>query len=408
MIGGKISCGLDIGSRQIKASLVRPRKNSDPELIGLAECPTRGLKESTVTDLGQLAQSVQGCLSDLSVKTGMRVKEVNLGVSGHFIEARFSQAVIPLLERGHKVITKIDIERVKKDACFLGINMEEAVLHCAPIMFTLDDRHQVISPLGLHGHKLKVELLMIVAKENLLNNVVKAVNQAGFEAAGVHYSSYAAATAVFDHKAMKDGCLLIDVGASITGLLLFKEGVLQKLELIPFGGEEISTAIASQLQLSGDLAEDIKKSHADVVSEEDKKREEILVKREENYVPVKRDMIFAAADSRIRQFLTQLKQIFDNTPQVREIGTDIILIGGSALLTGLIERMERQVQRRIKLGKLLLPTSFRNIGPGFYAAVGLALAKKSFGGGFWESMGEGKNSWEVLRNRVRELYYEYF
>jgi len=407
MIGEKILCGLDIGSQWIKASLVRFKKSQAFEVIGACDVPTRGLKNASVTDLRELSESIQFCCQELMKKTGMRFKEVQLGISGHMVGGRRSSAVIPLSDRGSKVITRNNVEKVKKDACLLGIKMEEEILHHFPLRYTIDDQHTVVNPLGLHGHKLETQLLLIVLNENILNNVVKAVNQARLEVVSVYYSSYAAAQATLEKRLRKEGCVFIDVGASMTSLLIFRNGHVHQMEIVPSGGDQITAAVAESLNLSFDLAEDIKKSYAVAVVEDTIKREEILVKRESGYVPMRREMICQAVEPKIKDWAQRVQDALMACPIFKEISSEIIMVGGGAFLPGLIEVFEQKMDVRVRMGKLTIPCSGLNNPALYSAAVGLCIGSKR---GTFEMMPaeDPPKGISVIASRFRELYHEYF
>jgi len=408
MIGEKLFCGLDIGSQRIKASLTKFKKPASFEVIAAGDIPTRGLKNDSVTDLGELSESVQLCCHDLMRRAGVRFKDVKIGISGHAVYTRCSRTVIPLSDKGSKVIARNHIEKVKRDACLLGIKMEEEILHHFPLHYTIDDHHTVVNPLGLHGHKMETQLLLIISKEDVLSNVVKAVNQAGFDVTSVYYSSYAAAQATLDKKQKKDGCIFLDVGASITSLSIFKEGQLHQLEIIPSGGNEITLRIAESLNLPFDLAEEIKKSYAVAVAEDAIKREEILVKKESAYVPIRRELICQAVEPKIKDFVQRIQDTLMNSPIFKEISSEIVMVGGGSLLPGLIELIEHTMKVRVRMGKFSTASSNLNNPAIYSAAVGLTIGDTIAKGMDLLSAGEQQKRLTIISNRFRELYHEYF
>ena len=77
MIGEKILCGLDIGSKQIKASAVKLRRRQPNELLAVHSYPSHGLRKSTVNDLAEFTESVHQTLTELSRKTGIKCKKAS-------------------------------------------------------------------------------------------------------------------------------------------------------------------------------------------------------------------------------------------------------------------------------------------------------------------------------------------
>ena len=61
----KIFCGLDIGSRKIKASLSRVQNPDNFELLAVHEVDTRGFKSDAVTDVGEPSGAISAAVDGL-------------------------------------------------------------------------------------------------------------------------------------------------------------------------------------------------------------------------------------------------------------------------------------------------------------------------------------------------------
>ncbi|MFA6379079.1 MAG: cell division protein FtsA, partial [Candidatus Omnitrophota bacterium] len=286
----KIYCGLDVGAQKIKASFLRFGKNRVPEIVGVSQVSTSGLRKSSVSDLRELSDCIHRVLSGLADKAKVKVKEVNLGLGGHFILGRKTHAVIPLADRGNKIITSFDIKKINRQACLLGINLDEKLIHEFPVQYVVDGFNMAANPLGLYGRKLEASILMAVAQSNLVNNVYKAVQQAGFEVATTAFSSLCAAEVSLSDDDKKNGCVFIDIGAQSTDIIIFKDGLLKNFMILNFGGDQLTEEMSRGLNLPFDLSEDIKRSYAMVLSGEGEPvvKGEILVKRDTGYVTVDR------------------------------------------------------------------------------------------------------------------------
>ena len=408
MITEKIFCGLDIGSQRIKASVVKGKKSGRLELLGAQESVARGLKRSSVVDLGEFAESIHQALKDLSRRSGVKLKDVQLGVGGSLVEPRFSKAVIPLLDKASKVITPGDIKKVNKQARLLGIKMEEEILHDFPQHYTIDDANRVLNPAGLYGRKLAVASLLVVAPVNRVSNIVKGVNQAGYEVSNIFFSSVVSARVSLTSDMIHEGCLLIDIGAGTTSLLFFKDGLLRNLDIMALGGDHFTGSIAEAVHLPFDLAEDIKKSHAAVLSNEIKNDGEILVKKEDAYLTIKRKMVCESIEPDINRLVGGIQKTLRFSHVHDKLNAGIVMVGGGALLSGLIEHIEKNTNLPVKLGKVNMDTAAVSGASIFTAAVGLAQAglTRSFDRPI--SVHAPKHWIAGISNRMRELYEEYF
>jgi len=408
MIREKIFCGLDMGSQRLKASVIKIKRTGQSELLGAQESMTGGFKKSSLTDLGELSESIDSALRDLGKKTGVKLKGIELGVGGHLVEGRFSKAEIPLMDKSSKVITYSDIKKINRQARLLGLKMEEEILHDFPQHYVVDDTSKILNPAGLYARKLGVASLLIVTPLNLVGNIMMAIHQAGYEVSGVSFTSFISACVCLTKDMKRDGCLLIDIGATTTSLLFFKDGILRHLDIIPSGGYQLTNSIAEVLHLPFDLAEDIKRSHAVVLGDETKSDGDILVKTEDSYSTIKRRVICEAMEPQIAKLLSSLQKTLKSSHIHDKLKGGIIIVGGGSLLSGLIERIEKATGSQVEVGKAdVRNVTLRNASV-FTAALGLAQGSLRSSAGHFVSSDGSTNWMRGISGRIRELYEEYF
>ena len=404
----KFICGLDIGSHSIKASIIDPKLNQPPDLLGVYESPTHGFRRSSVSDLNELTESIHTTISELTKKTGLKLKEVQLGVGGQLVEHRRAQAVIPLLDRGNKVITFYDMKKVEIQARLLGAKMEEVILHVLPQCYKVDDVNIALNPIGLYGRKLELDTFLVIIPNTVLKNLIKAVNQAGYEVGNIFFTSYAASEVALTERKKREGCVLIDIGSEVTDILIFLDGQLKYFEKIPFSGDHVSRSLSNRLHLPFALAEELKESYANVSGPDQHNQEEILIKREDHYVPIRKDEISQAIQPEITQLVDSVKNSISKSNYFEHINKGMVMIGGGALLPGLPERIEQSVNIPIEVGKIQIPMKGLHNAAKFCSCVGLAYlglatSKRS------SSQNDGKYNWRSnLTNKMKELYQEYF
>jgi len=409
MINEKYYCGVDIGARTIKAGIMKIKDVTDAKLIGVYEYKTYGFKDNAVSDLDEFSECIHHTIKELTQKAGIKLREVQVGLGGALIEARQTNTVIPLIDKGSKVITQRDIKKVNDNARLLGMQMEEEILHDLPQHYRIDDMNSAFKPAGLYGRKLGVNTLMIVINENRIRNITKAVHQAGYDVANVFFSTYASSGVILSDVERKEGCVLVDIGSHYTSVLVFKDGVLQFFKGINIGGNNFTNNIADQIDLPFDLAEEIKKSYAMASDYDQHRDEEILVKKEDAYVPIKRGVICHAIKSEVDELVGTIRTIVANSGLQDQIKGGITVIGGGSLLPGLIERIGQDMKVPVKLGQMNLSIHKTLSHTALFSSVvGLAQSgfKKSFRYSF---LSNDHQHWtRNITSRVRELYQEYF
>jgi cell division protein FtsA len=344
-------CGLDLGTHTIKASIVCAKDEENLDLMGVFETRATGFKEASINDITELTECIQRTVQGVMQKTGIKIHAVQLGLSGSFLSTRRSSAVIPLIDTGSKVISKFDLRKVDHQARLLGLNLEEDLINDFPQWYKIDDINTSINPTGLIGRKIESSLLLLTANSLRVRNLTKAVHQAGFEVSTVASSTFAASDVAVNHADKTLGCALVDIGANITSVIFFKNGIVGDVQFIPWGGNYVTQSIADRLSLNVDMAEEIKKTHA--LANQTNPQEvsgEILVKREKGYIPIRRESVCAAVNLEIENFLTHLETVVKGSYLYHHLNKGIVMVGGGSLLPGIIERIEERINRPVRIG----------------------------------------------------------
>jgi cell division protein FtsA len=410
--GGQYYCGLDIGSFKVKASLNRVVDAQTLELLAVNEADTRGLAAASINDISDFSSCISAAMDGVLRKTRIKVRDVHVGLGGEFIDTRLSRALIPLVERGNKIVTARDLHHARQQARMLGVRLDEEVVCDMVQQFKVDDVNIALNPIGLYGRKLEVETLLVLANITRLRNLTKAVQQAGFEVNDVHFNAWAATELMLDRRHRNDGCVFVDLGARTSLVLVFKEGLLKGFRKVEVGGDLMTQHIAASLNIPFQLAEDIKKSYgrvldgkSDLTQDVGLSSEEILIKKDAGFVPVKRDALSHAIEPDIRLISDQIRQVVALSGYEGQLKSGIVVVGGGSLLAGLMERMENDAHMPVSLG--------RNI-PGLNSAAVYCISTSLAEMGYKNTLRykldsqKPKDWWDGFKAKAEELSNEYF
>jgi cell division protein FtsA len=366
------------------------------------------VKNRSVSDRGELSECIHAAIEGLTKRTGIKVKEVQLGVGGEIITIRQGAAVIPLLDRGSKAITRRDVKKVQLQAKLLGAKMEDVVIHAFPQYYKVDDINIASNPIGLFGRKLEIKTLLIIINSTLLKNLTKAVNQAGYDVTNLFFASLSCGLASLNEYQRRQGCILLDIGATISDLLIFHEGQLKYLATIPIGGDNITKSIANRLNLSSGLSENIKKSYASAIKHEGVNEEDVLIKKEDEYLPVKKEIISQAIEPVVDQLVNTVLSDMRNSDLWDQMNAGIIMVGGGSMLSGLAERIEQNANMPVKIGRIHITGKRLQHAAKYSASVGLALTGFNQSFTFSHQPKGHANVAAHFVSKVKELYQEYF
>ncbi|MDD5130090.1 MAG: cell division protein FtsA [Candidatus Omnitrophica bacterium] len=351
MLNNSYICAIDIGSNKISAALALVKKNKITNIY--FDCfPSRGVKEGVIVDATELVICLTKVLKSLKAKSGLKIKFIHTNFSGKDILTKHSHAIIPLAERGNKVITSTDIAIANEQARILGSSLDDEIIHVIPSSYAIDSKSNVVNPIGLYSHRLEVDLYLVCARLASLQSLSRVISQAGYEIRSLSFSGLATSKAIFGIEEKRGRSVFCDCGSDITEILIFKDGLLQSIQILPLGGNSMTQQLSEGLKINFELAEDIKRSYG-VIGEinnipEDK---EILVKKDEFYKPIKQHDVAVMATNSSRLICTQIKDAVEQKIALHEV--DRFIMAGKTLLTeGFIEMMESVTGMPVAIGRI--------------------------------------------------------
>ena len=347
-------CSLDIGSSKIAACYAGIKGNRITDVM-FDSAPSRGVKNGTIVDSVELVESIGRMMKSLRQKSGVAVKSVVAGLSGQDIITKHSRAVIPLAERGSKVISSADIEKVIAQARILGSSIDEEIIHCIPFSYTVDAKAAIVNPVGLYGHKLEVDLYLVCAKLSSVQTLAHAVGQAGLELDEMFLSGLASNEVVFGNSIRKGNDILCDIGKDFTELLFFTDGQIRNILTLPLGGADFTSVVADSLDIPPALAEEIKISHGLVGDySRVKDDQEVLVKKESGYKPIRQRLLCEILTSKAKSMAGVLKENIEKIVPLPEVN-NFLLMGRTIQQEGLLELLEQELGVSVEYARVQDP-----------------------------------------------------
>jgi len=418
MLNSNYICALDIGSSKIAAVVAEIRKRNIANIF-LEVASTKGIRRGAVIDSIELTNTADRLLNNLKTKSGINIKFLYTNISGEEVITKHSRAIIPLAERGNKVITPSDVARVNEQARILGSSLEEEIIHQIPFSYTIDSKSNILTPLGLYSHKLEVDLYLVCGKLSLIQNLNRAIAQAGFEIKKLFFSGLATSKVVFNQEFKEGVDILCDIGSDITEILIFHDGVPRDIRIVPMGGDNLTLEIARVLKIPFNLAEDVKKSHGAIGDyTQIKEDKEILIKKDNIYKPIKQKAVSEILTTQAELICDHIRKAIADDIELSQIN-NFLAVGRTILTEGFLERLEGSLGIPVKLGRITRPdivslmnkdSSISSQQLSYITALGMICEALEQRGRSEIHYISQPNSNPILRaiNKIRDVYQEYF
>lgn len=346
-------CALDIGSSKIAAVIAQIKKGRVSNLF-FETVPAKGINKGVIVDSVDLVDAITGLMKKLKNSSGISVRALHTNISGKHIATKHSKSVIPLAERGNKVITASDVYKANEQARILGSSMDEEIIHAIPFKYSIDSDTDIINPLGLYSHKLEVDLYLVCANLASVQTVTHVINQAGFDVKSIFFSGLASSAIVFGDEG-KGSRVLCDIGSDVTQILFFTDGYLKNIRILTVGGDSLTAGLADTLNIPRDLAEDIKISYG-IIGDmsrvpEDK---EVLIKKDNVYKPVKQRQVCEIISAKAKELAHAIKNAVEKEMPLVQID-HFATTGRTIFQDGLLEMLESVLGIRVVCGRITDP-----------------------------------------------------
>jgi cell division protein FtsA len=279
-----IITGIDVGTYQVKVAIARMPKRSDdrmvPEIIGTGYAESRGLKSGYIMQEADVARSIKSAIVQAEKSAGVIVKRAHVAIGSIGIEETYSRGeIIPA--RADSEVTLTDLEKVMQDSEDRIIDHipNRRILHSIPLRYLVDGTEVLGRPQGMRGTKLEVDSLFITTYEQHVNDLIATIESVGIYVEDVIASPLAASFVMLSKSQKRAGCVLANIGAETTSMVVFEDSTPISLKIFPTGSNDITNDIALGLKVPIEEAEKIKRGGMTSATFSKKRLDEIIDSR---------------------------------------------------------------------------------------------------------------------------------
>jgi cell division protein FtsA len=407
-----IIVGLDIGTTKIGCIIAELDSDRNVKIVGVGTSRSEGLRRGVVVNLEKTVVSIGRAIEEAELMAGVEVRNVYAGIAGDHIRSINSHGVIAV-SRGGVEITRGDIGRVVDAAKAVAIPMDREILHILPQEFTVDDQKGIKDPTGMAGIRLEVDVHIVTGAVSSAQNLVKAIQQAGYQVRDLVLEPLASSVGVLTDDERELGVALLDIGGGTTDIALFHEGSIRHTAVIGLGGNSVTNDIAIGLRTPARDAERIKERYGAALASMVDPDEEIVVPHMagQGERRVSRELLASIIQPRMEEILSLAKADIKKTGWSDKIPSGFVLTGGAAALPGTVELAERILSAPVRIGHPLGVTGLVDSvdEPRFATGVGLVIYGREAGredNRF--AGGDDDTLWNRVLERMKEWLHDFF
>ena len=308
--------GLDIGTSAVRAAqLVLGKGGTTLERFGQVALPAGAVRDGEVVDV----DAVAAALRQLWVQARLTSTKVVVGVANQKVVVR--QVDLPWLP----------VEELRASLAFqvqdyIPMPVEHAILDFHPLQDVTSDS----------GARM-LRVLLVAAARDMVSSALAVVEKAGLQPSMVDLTSFA----VLRSQVTANGSFtgeteaLVDIGASVTNIVVHEGGVPRFVRILLMGGADITDAVAERLGVPASEAEALKQATGLA-----------LVPAQVAQHPASR-AIESTGSALVEEVRGSL-DYYSAQPGAARIGR-VVLSGGGSRLTGLVERLSAATRLPVHL-----------------------------------------------------------
>ncbi len=313
-----------------------------------------GVRRGAVLEVAEAAPAVARVISE--VKKCAKDAGVNIyaGVGTTQIKVQTSRGIVAV-SRADSEIFQDDVERVVKASQAIQLSPNRMVIHSITREFVVDGVTDIIDPLGLKGSRLESNSLIVDAFAPHVRNVMRCVELGLGEVSGLVFAPLAASRATISKAQKNLGTVLVSIGHSTTGVVIFEENKLWGVAQFPVGGANISGDIAIGLKIPVDAAEKIKLEYGFAVARDIHAKDmiDLATIMPDGSGMVSRRLVAEIIQSRLDEIFELVQQEIKLAGKFGQLAGGALLIGGTSALPGITDLAKQQLKLTVQLGGVL-------------------------------------------------------
>ena len=360
---------LDIGSEKMVMA-VAAEENGECRLAGIKMIALQGVQDGIITDKSKVKSYIQYLIRELA--KDKPIDCLNVALSGKALWISEHKVNVPI----RKKVRESDIAQAENRCTELVLSKGDELVDIIPVTYAVDRGNYVTDPVGMTAKSLDVRFRVYLSDAAYLTEIRELMEACGVE--NVEFfppvRAYMEALDVYDRS---EPFALIDMGATHTEVVLFRDGGLRYEISLPLGAQTIDHDIVRAFSLEDiQLAKKMKHQYG-VAIRAVCKNEKIDIPDVKKRIE-KRDLakvIQCRMEELLEGAVYQIQQWRFNDPK-----KEIVLTGGGSRLAEtelLLGRLSGQKVIRAKAAGIKTTNEDILEAPSCLVALGLLLCEHS-------------------------------
>ena len=346
-----IIAAIDVGTTKIVVLVGRRDTEGHIEVIGYGRTESKGMRRGAVLNIDEATNSIRAAVQQAEEQSGFKITNAYVGIAGQHIRSqRFTQT--KNRNSANERISQADVDSLINQMREVPTEMGEEVLHILPQSYTVDGEHDISNPVGMDGKQLSGDFHIVFGQMAAANNLRQCVENNGIKVKSLILEPLASSEAVLTNDDKELGVVLVDIGGGTTDVAIFRNGQIYHTEVIPFGGNVITSDIKESCSILERQAESLKVQFGQAIVTPDLANKSVTIPGTGGLKPkeISLVMLSKVIQARMNEIIATVKLQIDNAGLPKNFGAGIVLTGGGAMLRHVVNLFSLNTGLEVRIG----------------------------------------------------------
>ncbi|MBO35955.1 MAG: cell division protein FtsA [Verrucomicrobiales bacterium] len=396
-----IIVGLEVGTSKVCAVVGEAGPDSVANIVGVGKVPSHGVRKGEIVDSAKAEEDIRAAVAEAEKSADIEIQSVLLGVTGNHIRGFNNRAVHNITsEEGE--IGEDDVEDVMRQARNISLPAENEIIHAVRQRFHVDRQEGIVSPVGMLGSRLEVDVHVVHGQRNRLQNPIRRVRELQLQVEAVVFNGRASAMSVLTREQGEQGALLIDLGGGTTEFVAVTGGNHRHSGVLPVGGDHVTNDISVGLKISNSRAEEVKLSHGRATPDSSVNGGTLTFNSELGLSDhsVKLEHLHTVMHARLEEIFQLIRTDLEPAGILRELHGGVYLTGGGSRVSGITELASEVFGMPAAMARNQLDSGLQEVlgQPEYSSAIGLV----KYGAQNLDNV-RGRGPWRRFKNGLQRL-----
>jgi len=381
----KYLAAVDLGTAKI-GLCVALLQGDALHVVYYKEFPSEGVQSSQVLIPMKTAAVIKAAIADAEKELFIRIHRVVVGMPRNDV-VQLSASASLQREDPDEYIMQEEVLSIKARAIEsfpLPLPDKQAIYGAVAQSFTIEDGLQLgeRDVVGTLSPTLEGNFKVFIGRRKANDTVDKIFRELGVQVVKKYFLPEVIDLSVLTKEEMKGGVALVDIGAGVTSVSIYREGIMRYYAAIPFGGNCVTCDIEEECTIDQELAERIKKRFGSCLPDNlGPAKDKILqIRLTDPYKEIPVRYVAEIVGARYREIIEAVLFHIQESGLQNAIRGGIVITGGGAEQNG-IETLVREmsgcsVRKGYPKSRLSIPAGSSAYRTSATSAFGMILAAR--------------------------------